>query len=142
VLASLAVIVGIGALSGRWVVVGPVLAVAAYRGVVTVRSAAARLQVDRGGISFAHGAGARRDRRFVPWGSVRELAVDERRVTVRLRADAPMPPWMRGRVLDPADPASAGTLAQDVPGLDVGALQRTVVSLGVGVPVLVGDTRT
>jgi hypothetical protein len=77
-------------------------------------------------------------RRYVPWESVREVVVDGELLVVALRADASMPMWMKGRVVDPADPgAGAGQLQASVPGLDPAALRRTVQDLAVDVPVVV-----
>ena len=51
--------------------------------------------------------------------------------------DAPMPMWLKNRVLDPARPEEAGELRHRVAGLDGAQVQQVVHDLGFDVPVVV-----
>jgi len=110
-----------------------------------LRTAWTRLRVDASGIALSfpqewHGrvgdlSGAQR--RFATWPLVHRVEVHAgaQRVRVVLRADAPLPPWRRGRVVDPRDPESGPVVEQHVPGLDPEALQRAVLAHSPTTPV-------
>jgi hypothetical protein len=133
---ALAVALLLAGVTGSWPSTVVAVVVIAYLAVVQLRAVRERLRVDRYGISVSDPEVRFRpgQRRYVPWEAVREVVLDGELVVVRLRADASMPMWMKGRVTDPADP-DGGELRASVPGLDPQALQRAVLELGVDVPV-------
>jgi hypothetical protein len=137
---AMAVALLLAVTTGSWPSTLVALVVIGYLASVQLRSVRERLRVDSGGISVSDPEVRWRagHRRYVPWAAVREVVVDGELLVVALRADASMPMWMKGRVVDPADPgAGAGQLQASVPGLDPAALRRTVQDLAVDVPVVV-----
>jgi hypothetical protein len=125
--------------TGDWLGPAVAIVVIGYLAVDRLRAVREQLRVDVSGISVTDPdpRGRRGGRRYVPWDAVREVEVDGDLLVVRLRPDAPMPMWLKGRVLDPARPEEAGELRHRVPGLDGTQVQRVVRDLGVDVPVVV-----
>jgi hypothetical protein len=125
--------------TGQWV--GPAVAVVVigYLAADRLRAVREQLRVDASGISAPdpERRGRRGARRYVPWEAVREVEVDGDLLVVRLRPDAPMPMWLKGRVNDPDRPEDAGEVHRRLPALDAAELQRVVRDLGVDVPVVV-----
>jgi hypothetical protein len=125
--------------TGQWV--GPAVAVVVigYLAADRLRAVREQLRVDGSGISAPdpEARGRRRARGYVPWDAVREVEVDGDLLVVRLRPDAPMPMWLKGRVVDPVRPEDATELRRRLPALDAVQLQRVVHDLGVDVPVVV-----
>lgn len=138
-LLSFVVAGGLALFTGQWLASTVAVVVVGYLTLVRLRAAAERLRVDAAGISVSAPEARLRpgSRRYVPWAAVREVDVDGDLLVVRLRPDAPMPMWMKGRVVDPAHPEAAGELRERVPGLDGAELRRVVTGLGVTVPVIV-----
>jgi hypothetical protein len=135
------VVIGLalGLLKGTWWI-GPVVLVAVLAlSVSSLRAAWTRLRADRESISlsFTHrpvsttGRLPGTTRRLVAWPWVHRVEVDTATETVRVvvRADAPLPPWEHGRVIDTRDPESGPVLERRVPGVDAAALHRLVASV-------------
>jgi hypothetical protein len=133
---ALAVALLLAVVTGSWPSTVVAVVVIAYLAIVQLRSVRERLRVDRYGVSVSDPEVRFRpgQRRYVPWEAVREVVIDGELIVVRLRADASMPMWMKGRVADPASP-DAGELRAAVPGLDAAALQQAARDLGVDVPI-------
>jgi hypothetical protein len=87
-------------------------------GVVRVRRAGRLLVV--GGVELVL-----RQRR-TPWRSVDMLRLRRDEVELVLSSEAPLPPWERARISDPADPADRMRLHATVPGLDPERLQAAL----------------
>lgn len=119
-----------GVLQDRWVVGAVTMGVLLVLAALAVDRATLAFRVDASGVTWSRRvprvvlshAGVRR----LDWASVHDLEVVEgEAVRARLRADAPLPGWMSGRVVDPD-----GDLAiaeGDVPGV-VGDRVRDVVN--------------
>ncbi len=125
--------------TGQWL--GPAVAVVVigYLAADRVRAARQQLRVDASGIC-APDPQARRHRGArdcVPWDAVREVEVDADLLVVRLRPDAPMPMWLKSRVVDQAGLEGGGELRRRLSGLDATRLQQVVRALGVDVAVVV-----
>lgn len=137
-LLSLVVAGALALFTGQWLASTVAVLVVGYLTLVRLRSAAERLRVDAAGISVSAPEAKLRpgSRRYVPWAAVREVEVDGDLLVVRLRSDAPMPMWMKGRVVDAAHPDEAGVLRERVTGLDGAELRQAVTGLGVTVPVV------
>ncbi len=63
-----------------------------------------------------------------PWHSIHrvELFPAEENIRVWLRADAPLPEWVTGRIIDPTQPEVGGSWERVVPGLDPVAFELAV----------------
>jgi hypothetical protein len=64
--------------------------------------------------------------RRTPWRFVDTLRVWRDEVELVLTAEAPLPPWQRARISDPADPGDRVRLQASVPGLDPDRLQAAL----------------
>ncbi len=129
VLPVLAVGVLFGVLQSRWVVGAVMCVVVLVMAALAVDRATLAFRVDASGITWSRPvprvvishAGVRR----LDWGSVSEVEVVEGElVRARLRADAPLPGWMSGRVVDTG--RDLDVVEGDAPGVE-GARVRDVV---------------
>ena len=125
--------------TGQWV--GPAVAVVVigYLAADRLRAVRERLRVDASGIAAPDpvARGRRGARRYVPWDAVREVQVEGDLLVVRLRPDAPVPMWLRSRLVGADRPEDTAELRQRVPLLDGAQLRQVVRDLGVDVPVVV-----
>jgi hypothetical protein len=122
----------LGGLQDRMLVNLVTIAVVVVLGALAWDRATLALRVDAAGITWSRPtarvllSGA--EVRFLPWASVHELViVDGAVVRASVRADASLPGWLRGRVVDPVDPESQPVVAQgDAPGVDADRLHKMV----------------
>lgn len=130
VLPVLGVGVLFGVLQGRWVAGAVLCAVVLVLAAFAVDRATLAFRVDSSGVTWSRAvprvvishAGVRR----LDWASVHDLEVVEGEVVrARLRADAPLPAWMAGRVVDPA--GGLDVVEGPAPGV-VGARVRDVAN--------------
>jgi len=141
-------LLALGSEVGLVLVVGLVFGVLQDRMVVNLITIAvilvlAALAFDRATLAFrADGSGVTWSRptprvlistagvRRLPWSSICDLEVVEgRSVRARLRPEAPLPGWMRGRINEPADPEAADNrtvVAGDAPGVREDQLRLVV----------------
>ena len=136
---SLVVAAGLVVATGQWVGPAVAIVVIGYLAADRLRAVRDQLRVDAWGIAAPdpRARGRRGSRRYVPWDAVQEVEVDQDLLVVRLRPDAPVPMWLRGRLVDADRPEDTAELRQRVPLLDGAQLQRVVRDLGVDVPVVV-----
>ena len=117
-------VLGIGVLLGvlqdRWVAGAVTFGVVLVLAALAVDRATLAFRVDASGVTWSRAvprvvvsrAGVRR----LDWASVQDLEVVEgRAVRVRLRADAPLPGWMAGRVVTPG--GEPDVVEGDAPGV-------------------------
>lgn len=119
-----------GVIEGQWVVGAVLCVVVLVLAALAVDRATLAFRVDPSGVTWSRPvprvvishAGVRR----LDWGSVHDLEVVEgEAVRARLRADAPLPGWMPGRVVDPG--GDLDVVEGDAPGV-VGARVRDVAN--------------
>lgn len=148
-LTAVAVVVFLGVIRDSWIIAVIAALVSVAFGIPEARSGWRRLVVDETGVSLAfprepgrRGRGRTGvSRRSSQWTSVRRLVVvpassaeassaepGPALLRVVLRPDAPLPPWVRARVIDPNDPEGGVSYEREVPGLDPVALESAVRS--------------
>lgn len=136
---SLVVAAVLVVVTGQWL--GPAVAVVVigYLAADRLRAVREQLRVDAFGVSAPdlEARGRRGARRYVPWEAVQEVEVDGDLLVVRLRPDAPVPMWLRSRLVGADRPEGTAELHQRVPLMDGDQLQQVVRDLGVDVPVVV-----
>lgn len=130
VIPVLGVAVLMGVLDDRWVAGAVLAAVVLVLAALSVDRATLAFRVDASGVTWSRPvprvvishAGVRR----LDWGSVQDLEVVEgEAVRARLRADAPLPGWMPGRVVTPG--GEPEVVEGDAPGV-VGDRVRDVAN--------------
>lgn len=136
-----------GLVGHHWWPAPVVLVVGAVWWVPSVRAARTRLAVGRDGVRVSAPVGWRQavtarsmtafETRSVAWPDVHHVEVDaaHERVCVVLRAEARLPAWLRGRIVDVDDPESGPRLERVVPGLDPVALDQAVRAVSPSTPV-------